>query len=308
MITKTHFLLCVVLLSLGVNVWLLFIRTPAARVEEQRKKSSYVYLSPRAGNYPNDLLLNFLPLRTTLRELTKDYGDTFALYFEYLPTGTSININSQQEFLAVSLLKLPVVMAYYRQKERLHISDKEVTIRQDELDPAFGELWKKGAGQSISLNEAARLALQESDNTALRVLTDNIDVNDFSYVYEGLDIDLKQKDGGVVITAKQYASILKALHFSALLREENSEEILRLLTETKFSEMLPAGVPKSIAIAHKIGVLADNLYLDCGIIYLPQRPYLVCMMSQSNEDEAQKRMKAVSEKIYTYVSSISSLK
>lgn len=298
---KVYILLLIT--SIVLNAFLLnaYLSEKHTIVDKKKQENSLNYLSPRAYNYPNDLLLNFLPLRTSLREKLAEYGDTFALYFEYLPTGTSININAQEEFHAVSLLKVPVVMAYYRQKERTGENDRMVTIKEDQLDQSFGELWKKGAGQSISLDEAARLALTASDNTALRILTDNIDVVDFEYVYEGLDIDLKEKEGGIVLSAKQYSSILKALHFSALLSKEHSEKILSHLSRTDFNEMLPAGVPNDIEIAHKIGILRDDLYLDCGIVYIPNRPYLVCMMSESTEEDAKKRMKAVSQEIYTYI-------
>jgi len=107
-----------------------------------------------------------------------------------------------------------------------------------------------------------------------------------------------------VITAIQYASILKALYFSSVLMKSDSEKILDIMTHTKFEDMLLAGVPTTVPVAHKIGLLNDQLYQDCGIVYLPERPYLLCMISKSDEATARKRMSSISKIVYDSVSTI----
>ncbi len=183
-------LLILLVISIAVNVY--FFAHP--RINNDSKNSfaeeekKYPLLSKRIlQDFPQDLLINFLPLRSKLKDITKDYKDTLALYFEYLPTGTSIGINEKEEFFAASLFKLPVVMAYLHQKERLKKEDDPVvTIAPNQLDDRFGDLWTKGAGYKIGLGEAVKLALTQSDNTAARLLGPFIDEKDFSEIYEGL--------------------------------------------------------------------------------------------------------------------------
>lgn len=263
----------------------------------------YSFLSKRILlEEQNEILINFLPLRNELRKTVAPFQDSFAFYFEYLPTGTSIGINEKVEFGTASLIKVPISMAYFHYKERLGLKeDLIVTIQENHLDSNFGDLWKRGAGTKISLEEAVRLALVESDNTALLVLAANIPREDFNEVYEGLDIDLKIQDEETIITAKQYSSILKALYFSSVLTKDNSQKILELLAQTKFNDKLPAGVPEGIPVAHKFGILGNELFQDCGIVYVPKRPYILCMVSHSTEDLARERMKSISAKIYEYV-------
>ncbi len=168
--------------------------------------------------HTSDILLNFLPLRRDLRELVKPYGNSFAFYFEYLPTGTSIGVNENNEFPSASLFKVPVVMAYYHQKERLGLTvAPDVTIDPKNIDYDFGSDWSKKVGSSVSLDEAANDALVLSDNTAAKVLADYIDQKDFDAVYNGIDINLQIEEGSAVITTKQYASILKALYYSSVI-------------------------------------------------------------------------------------------
>ncbi len=297
------------LVSVFLNVYLGFYHEKTlldGRNIETRAK--YPLLSPRIfAESQNDILVNFLSLRRQLRELTSEYGSDFGFYFEYLPSGTSIGVNEKEEFYAASLIKVPVVMAYFRQKEATGFSLDRSNIRLEErdIDVNFGALGRRGVGTVITYEEASRLALVESDNTATVALANRISQEYFDDVYEGLDIDFKKKNGRVTISTKQYASILKALYFSSILSKESSNQILSLLTKTNFNDTLPAGVPVGIPVAHKFGVIEEeSIHQDCGIVYVPQRPYVLCMMSKSSEGVARERMIAVSKAVYAYVSSV----
>lgn len=274
-------------------------------VEDQEKK--YPYLSKRIlREFPQDVLINFLELRQQLQIETDPYGDTFGLYFEYLPTGTSIAINANTEFYGASLIKVPLVMGYYHMRERTKLQgDPLLEIQKEQINKEFGDLWKKGAGYKIRASEAVKLALIESDNTAVNLLIPFITTEDFDKVYESLDIDFRTDPNGAVISAKNYASILKALYFSSVLSKESSQEILDMLTKTKFPDKLQAGVPQNITVAHKIGDFVGKNgevgYRDCGIVYIPKRPYLLCMFSKTDEQTARERMQAVSVQVYRYV-------
>lgn len=291
-------------ISLILNIVLYSRRNLSENSNIESLYKKYPYISKRVlTDNPNDLLINFLSLRQKLKQMVGNYQEFFAVYFEYLPTGTSIGINEKTEFSSASLIKVPIVMAYYHQKERLGLTNNQVVkIKESEIDSGFGDLWKKGAGYEISLEDAARLSLVESDNTAVSVLADYVAREDFDDVYEGLDINFQLVGTEAIITAKQYASILKALYFASVLSKDNSQKILDLLTRTNFNDKLRAGVPENIPIANKFGILGDQLFQDCGIVYVPKRPYVVCMISNTNEDLARKRMKDVSELIYQFVS------
>lgn len=285
-------------ITLGYQYW-------QNQKEDRTTAQLFPLLSPRIfAEGQNDILINFLPLREQIQTIVSQYGDTFGLYFEYLPSGTSIGIHEKEGFYGASLVKVPVVMAYFRQKEVTGLSLDKAMIRLEkrDIDPSFGELWKKGVGYQISYEEAVRKALVDSDNTAALVLANRVLQAYFDDVYVGLDIDFTKKDGRIIISPKQYASILKALYLSSVLSKDSSSAILTLLTQTKFNDKLPAGVPPGIPVAHKTGTYEDKqIYQDCGIVYVPKRPYILCMVSQSTEDEARTRMSALSKTVYEFV-------
>src|SRR5882757_8053655 len=100
-------------------------------------RAKYPLLSGRAinPNGVNALIVNFLPLRKQVHKIVDPYGSSFAVYFEYIPTGTTIGVNEDRNFTAESLLKVPVVMAYYHKKEVMGIkTDPTVAITQSELN------------------------------------------------------------------------------------------------------------------------------------------------------------------------------
>ncbi len=300
-------LFILLLLSLAGNFFLLQKRQPSSHHSASGQRKKYLFLSSRVfnPNYSNDLIVNFLPLREQIHKQVDPYSSSFALYFEYLPTGTTIGINEDKEFTAESLLKVPVVMAYFHKKEQQGItSDPTVTIQQKELNSQFGDLYKKGAGYKINLSDVVDYAIQKSDNTASLILADQISTDDFNFVYEGLDIPETVDKNMPIITAQEYSSVLKALYFGSTLNTYDSEKILDLMTRTDFNDLLPSGVPKGIPIAHKIGLVNKEIYQDCGIVYLHDRPYVLCMVSKSDQKTAQQRMHNISKMVYDYVSQI----
>jgi len=269
-----------------------------------RNQEKYSLLAKRIFlENPNDALISFTPLRKQLHDYVDPFGEDFAFYFEYLPTGVSIGINEKLEFTPLSLIKIPLAITYYYIPSRKGISiDQTVTIKKEDIDSNFGSLWKKGVGYQIDMEEAVRLALVESDNTAALVLGHNLPLEIYQEVYLGLDIPITDDAKLLRLSTKQYSSILKALYFSSILDWADSNKILNYLIESKLDNGLRSGVDSNIKVAHKVGMLAEELYQDCGIIYFPQRPYLLCMFSKSNEKVAYEKMHNVSKMVFDFVS------
>jgi beta-lactamase class A len=233
---------------------------------------------------PNDTIINFDELRQSIREYTTRNKLTGSTYFEYLPTGTSIRIDGDELEVAASLFKLPASMELYKAVELGKINlDQKVSLREDWLDSAYGTLYKKGSGYSLSIKELNDIMLKESDNTALKGIAFILNETNLApelKPYNFLDIDYSQNpDLTVSISARGYSSFLKCLYFSCYVNKDSSQEILNTLTQSSFGSRIPAGVPdKNIKIAHKIGNFAQTTQSDCGIVFVPLRNYILCVM------------------------------
>lgn len=270
------------------------------------------YLSKRIFvEKQNDIIINFIPLRQALKEYVERSENKVGVYFEYLPSGTSIGVNDREEVKLVSLSKVPLAMSIYKKIEQgqMLLTDSLV-IKKEQLDQNFGDLWKRGEGAKLSVENLLKLALAESDNTAYNVLFDTLTYQEIGEVYEGLDISLNQEEKGgeiyPLVSPKNYSSIFRSLYLSSFLSEENSNQILDILTKTPFSDKIDAGLPDNIQVAHKIGVfetsdISQDLFTDCGIVYVPKRPYILCIFVKDTNELAQKHMLNISKMVYGYI-------
>lgn len=231
---------------------------------------------------PSEPIINFTGLRSQLNSYFTSHGLTGSVYFEYLPTGTSIRINGDNQEVAASLIKLPIAMVLYKTSELGKINlDNEVSLKKEWLDSSYGDLYRKGEGYKLPLRQAAKIMLSESDNTALGAIANSIeglvpeDENPFAF----LDADFHQnEDLTVSIGARSYSSFLKCLYYSCYLDKKDSQEILTWLTESKFNTRMTAKLGKDVTVAHKIGTYNNQTQSDCGIVYVPKRNYVFCAM------------------------------
>jgi len=295
-------------LSIGGNIILfavLFFR-PCAPTSEA---PGYPFLSKRIfSENQNDIIINFMPLRTALLEYSKKIKSRHGFYFEYLPSGVSIGINEKEPFILASLLKVPISIALHKEYEKgmLHPTDT-IAIEKPDINAEYGTIWQKGVGSRISLQDLEKAMLTQSDNTASNMIFRNLPEASLDDIFDGLDVPKYQIDNMPIVTAKNYSSILRSLYLSSLVTKEHSNEILKLLSETPYKDKLDAGVPDTITVSHKIGDYISNDYkqrmlTDCGIIYIPKRPYIACaMVETTDEQEAKSIISTFSPIVYEYV-------
>jgi len=123
-----------------------------------------------------------------------------------------------------------------------------------------------------------------------------------------LDIPFREVDNYPIISAKNYSSVLRSLYLSSFLQYQDSNEILDLMTHSIYTDKIPSKIPPNVKIAHKIGVYEkvdpdNSTFSDCGIVYVPKRPYILCIMTKGSDSFAQSTMSSLSKIIYDYVTS-----
>lgn len=113
---------------------------------------------------------------------------------------------------------------------------------------------------------------------------------------------------GDYMSPKSYAFFYRVLYGSTYLTRAMSEKALELLTTPDFTDGLVAGVPAHTTVAQKFGehsfegvpdTESKQLH-DCGIVYHPEHPYLLCVMTKGSDfQRLSKVIKEVSETVYT---------
>ena len=256
----------------------------------------------RAFYKPADLIVNVQPLRDELNAIGENKN--VSMYFEFLNTGANIAVNKDAEYFPASLLKVPLVMAVVKKIEdgEWKWSD-EVVLTEADKNSNFGDLWRQPVGEHFTVEALIRQLLVNSDDTAYFMLLRNVTPEDLHKVQEHLGIqDFFSHD--MKISAKKYAPILRSLHSASYLSVQDSEKILQWMSEYSFNNYLASGLPRGMPFAHKIGIYEEKgVYLDAGIVYVPQRPYiLIVMVNEKNSEKAQNLFRDISQKVYGYIS------
>ncbi|MDE2312278.1 MAG: serine hydrolase [Patescibacteria group bacterium] len=248
------------------------------------------------------------------------------MYYRDLTDGSWTGVNEDDKFSPGSLQKVPLMIAY------LKLSETDPAILNEKLidnltsdvnsiqsiKPAHSIQY----GQSASVLDLIKLMIGFSDNNATDVLFNNIDHNNLKEVFSDLGVNFNENTThSDYISTKQFALFFRILYNSTYLDWYNSELSLSLMTQTDFKDGLAAGVPANIPVAHKFGESYDaseappggyppEQLHDCGIIYYPKHPYILCVMTKGvvpvtknsdNVSSLEKDIQTVSSMVYADV-------
>lgn len=225
--------------------------------------------------------------------LKRKYGiKEIAFYFRDLNNGPWVGVDENIKFSPASLLKVPVLMSLLKQSEYdTSILDKKIRITSSDINENFtqdinfkSDLIKEG--DEYSTIDIAYRMIQNSDNNAALALINNIGMDYIGNVFKSIGIPYINSVKEVDITVKDYAGFFRVLYNSSYLNRDTSEKALEILSSSNYNEGIVKGVPKNIKISHKFGERVldkDNVQLhDCGIVYYPGKPYIVCIMTRGD--------------------------
>ncbi len=219
-----------------------------------------------------------------------------SVYFRDLHNGPTLGLNEHENFSPASLLKLPLLLAYldYQIERPGLLADELVlTAKTTDLQQFYPSMAGLTLGSKYSVEELLEAMIVHSDNDAYYVLLSYLrevsgtDVLQQTYIDLGL-IDPTSR-GDETLTTKGYASIFQQLyHASFLSTQELSNQALDLLAQSEFEVGLRAGLPENVLVAHKFGERSDlpsgeKQLHDCGVVYYPDNPYLLCVMTRGTD-------------------------
>jgi beta-lactamase class A len=281
-----------------------------------------------AGRYTNALLecdlaqdsisserKNFSPELEAFVKNLKETGEVseIAIYFRDLNNGPVIGINQSIPFAPASLLKVPLLIAYLQWIEEKPEVLTEKIFYTKPADVGIGQEFPPPdslvEGRFYSVQELLKRMIQYSDNQSLILLYQHIPPSYEIGLFELLGIDTGiLTDSTKRITVQQYSSFFRILYNASFLSFTHSEDALDLLAHISFVDGLRAGVPESIVVAHKFGERKEpneqQQFHDCGIVYYPKYPYLLCIMTRGDDTQSLiNAIKDISAFVYTQVDS-----
>ena len=145
-------------------------------------------------------------------------------------------------------------------------------------------------GRSYTVDELLRFSIAYSDNNANVLLFRTVNKKILMRTYRSFGVTPPLKtNGDDYMPVKQYASFFRVLFNASYLSGEMSQRALNYLLQSDYRQGIVAGVPASVRVAHKFGERVSGQRQevkqlhDCGIVYYPQSPYLLCIMSRGPE-------------------------
>jgi beta-lactamase class A len=229
------------------------------------------------------------------KAITQGVVTDAAIYFRDLNNGPWFGINERDKFTPGSLLKLPLTMSYYWREDReRHVLDEVIEVVK--LPDNIANESNYGSDAPLvpgvySVRDLIGYMLKESSNDAAAVLADVAGKSQIKSTYEDLGIESPTMGQDYEIDVKTFGAFLRVLYNASYIGQPGSEELLATLTQVSFRDGLVAGVPSNIKVAHKfgtrvIGTGAGSRQLhDCGIVYAPKTPYVLCVMTRGNESK-----------------------
>lgn len=230
--------------------------------------------------------------------------------FRDLNNGPSFGIDRDAAFLPASLFKVPVMIAFLKHAEsKPEILETEIVFK--EKNKGFTQIFPPEVtlvvGETYTIKELIERMIKYSDNDAFLLLLPYVPEAEEHRLYEllGMDLNLIRAIGGAM-SVREYSSFFRILFNSSFLSRAHSEYALNLLTSSAFDSGLRRGVPDDIKIARKFGERKLDRgiqhFHDCGIVYYPQHPYLLCVMTQGNDISQQiEAIASVSSFVYAKI-------
>ncbi|MDE2071293.1 MAG: serine hydrolase [Patescibacteria group bacterium] len=249
--------------------------------------------------------------------VSKGAAEKMSVYLVNYQTGQWAGVDEDERYDPASMLKVPLMVAFLKYAQ----SDPGILSQQlafNGTDQNAGEYFKSSngiqPGVSYSVDELLRDMIGYSDNNAAALLEQSIDQTLLKEVYTDLGLPVPVKGPNIdYISVKSYASFFRVLYNATYLDYEYSEKALELLALHDFPQGIESGVPASVTVAQKFGersvysqtgILIDRELHDCGIVYKPGSPFLLCIMSRGQDfDVLAKNISDLSALIYKNIGS-----
>ncbi len=266
------------------------------------------------------------PITDKFRSYIKEHianGDAqqISVYFRAMDSGQWSGVNEDEEYSPGSLLKLPLAIALI--KERTNNPDvlNDTLTYDDKQDENTAEYYKSShliqKGKTYNLSDLVSYMIIDSDNNAMRLLQNKVDKGVLSAVYSDLSLPIPDDLNQASISAKDYSYIFRILYNATYISKTMSQNLLEMMSRSDFKSGIVSGLPEERTVSHKFGERSafiedpkDNTNFkldfrelhDCGIIYYPKTPYLLCVMTKGEDfDKLSRIIGDISAIIYNEV-------
>lgn len=263
------------------------------------RSGGYQFINPllECDNYVQSNIKTINSLESSLSLYIQQVKDErkavhVSVYFRDLNNGPWMGIEEDADYSPASLLKVPILLAALKKSEtepdflsrKIKFERYVDPISQNITDDKLIKL-----GTTYTIEQLLEKMIAHSDNEAKDLIVANIGEPLFLKVLSDIGININGIGPAAdFVSVKEYSSFFRLLYNATYLNKAMSEKALQILSKTSFEQGILAGIPKGTVVSHKFGERAYNdsnvkQLHDCGIVYLANHPYLLCVMTRGND-------------------------
>jgi len=229
-----------------------------------------------------------------LRELLQGLPGKIGLYYKDITSGQEFCYNEDIQFIAASVIKLPLMMDIYKRAENGELSLGDLLATDDFMKfPGCGAIKSIGENISVSIQSLINLMITISDNTATNTLIRHVGIEKLKrgFAEMGLirtqlsrelyDLELASKGVQNYFTPKEIGGLLESLFHGTFISHELSKEMIKILKAQQICHKIPDSLPADIEIANKTGE-SSGITHDVGIVY-GERPFIFVFASMEGD-------------------------
>lgn len=229
-------------------------------------------------------------------EMRNGNATNVSIFFQDLDSGRWAGVNPNVKFSPASLLKVPVTLTYLKLAE----TQPGILSKTVFYDGSFDDNNKEDIkplktiqpGRSYTVDNLLRYMIEFSDNNATNLLfSTGVTMDQFNQTYVDVGVATPTSTDDFM-SPRLFSRFFRVLYNGTYLNQAMSQKALEFLVSADFPQGIMAGVPEGITVAQKFGEhefiqnnTADDIkeLHDCGIVYHPNRPYAICIMTKGSD-------------------------
>ena len=293
---RTELLVYVLAAGLGLTTGVLGTRWAAAYATSSTSdEPAAIVTSSRSPEPLRPAPEQWEEMVSKMEHLSIRHNGRVAIYLKDLRGGREWTYHPDDLFPSASLIKLPVMACVFnRMKEGGLTLDTPMTLRRRERVGGSGRLKWAADGTRYTVREVLERMITESDNTAMRMLLDEVGFDYFARGFtgnlgltytqihpEGLSLDNRRIPNENYTTAREMGGLLERMYHGQLVDRFSSEMMLEYMKGLKTRKRLARALPVGWQLAHKTGLLRGACH-DVGIVMTPQGEYVLAVLTGQN--------------------------
>ncbi|PIR18955.1 MAG: hypothetical protein COV48_04665 [Elusimicrobia bacterium CG11_big_fil_rev_8_21_14_0_20_64_6] len=268
---------------------------PAQALISASRSETSIGPAPAASVAPDPSEARWDEMTGRLAKMAVKYPGRVSIYLKDLKTGRTWMHHPDDLFPAASLIKVPVMIAAFYKIRDGHLDlDERIAITRRNRVGGSGSLKWRPDGTKLSVRELLVHMINESDNTATRMVLDRIGIGyvqqqfpRMGLLYTGIYEEGMSIKGGRVMhenytTAREMSMLMDKIYSGKAVDKVSSEVMLGILKKPKaVASRLAKGMPRGWEIAHKTGLLRQACH-DSAIFMTPNGDYALTVLTGQN--------------------------